>query len=546
LDRLATQGLNFCNAVSVCPVCTPYRAALMTGRFPTSTGMFLNDARLPTAELCMGEILKGAGYATAFIGKWHLDGGPRTWYIPPERRQGWDYWKACECTHDYTHSVYYGGTDSLEQSWPGYDAFAQTQDAQNYLTARASDGQPFALMVSFGPPHFPSGTAPTNYQALYPPGQLVLAPNVPAQLQAAVRADLQGYYGHCTALDDCVSNLLATLDATGLSSNTIVVFTADHGETMGSHGNNPEQKQVPWDESARVPFLLRLPTGEGTQGVTVKTPLTTPDILPTLLGLVEVPIPDRIEGSNLSGIVRNPTSAVDRAALYVGIAPFAILTGEAAANNREYRAIRTSRYTYVRDRNGPWLMYDDGVDPYQTNNLVNQPASMGVQARLDTELQAELTKRGDEFLDGQSYVRLWGFMDVPPGGSLPYYEGAPSQAPISDYDQWATSFNLSGVRTAETIYQYGVGANPTNSAVRGHVPTLVVSSNGLQYIYAKRRAANSSVVYTIEATDNLTFPNWTNDPADVVGVGVLDGEFNRVTNRISAGKSQQFIRLVVE
>jgi hypothetical protein len=230
----------------------------------------------------------------------------------------------------------------------------------------------------------------------------------------------------------------------------------------------------------------------------------------------------------------------------VGIAPFAVLTGAAAANNREYRAIRTSHFTYVRDRNGPWLMYDDEIDPYQTNNLVNQPASVALQARLDSELQAELAKRGDEFLDGQSYIHLWGFTDVYPGGSLPYYDGVASQSPISDYDLWAKSCNLSGVRTAETIYQYGVGANPTNSAMRGYIPSLVASGNSLQYIYAKRRAANSTVVYSIQVTDNLTFPNWTNYLPDVMGIGVLNAEFNRITNRISASKNQQFIRLVIQ
>jgi len=546
LDRLAAQGVNFCNAVSVCPVCTPYRAALMTGRFPTSTGMFLNDARLPSDELCLAEILNAAGYTTGYIGKWHLDGGPRTAYIPPERRQGWGYSKVCECTHDYNHSVYYSGTNSQPKYWPGYDAFAQTQDAQDYLAARASDRQPFVLMVSFGPPHFPHNTAPTNYQALYPPNQLILAPNVPAWQQAAARTQLQGYYAHCTALDVCVSNLLATLDATGLKTNTIVVFTADHGESMGSHGNDPEQKQLPWDESARVPFLVRLPAGQGAQGMTVRTPLTTPDILPTLLGLVGVPIPDRVEGADLSGIVRNPTSAVDRAALYEGIAPFGILSGGAITNNRPYRAIRTSRYTYVRDRNGPWLLYDDEVDPYQTNNLVNQPAAIELQARLNLALQAELTKRGDEFLDGQSCLALWGFTNVAPGDSLPYGDGSPAQSPASDYDHWASSFNLAGVRTAESVYEYGVGANPTDRAVRGYVPTLVTSSNGLQYIYAKRRAANSTVVYTIEVTDSLTSPHWANYPPDVMGVGVLNAEFNLVTNRISVSKSQRFIRLVIQ
>ncbi|MCB1212136.1 MAG: sulfatase, partial [Verrucomicrobiales bacterium] len=379
LDRLAAEGLNYRNAVSVCPVCTPHRAALMTGRFPTSTGMFLNDAYLPSEELCMAEILQEAGYNRGFIGKWHLDGHGRESFIPAERRQGWDYWKGNECTHSYNQSPYYSGNDPEKKYWEGYDAFAQTKDAQSYIKAQAGSEKPFVLVIAFGPPHFPHATAPEEYKKWYPPESLKLSPNVPESLQGKVRQELQGYYAHCSALDHCVGELMATLDELGLAENTIVAFSADHGETMGSHGNRPAQKQVPWDEASRVPFLLRYPAAKGQKGVVVKTPLTTPDILPTLLGLAGVAIPASIEGTDLSKTVTDPSYLEDRAALYEGIAPFAHLGPEGAQNNRGYRAIRTSRYTYVRDRDGPWLLYDDEVDPFQMNNLVNKPESAAMQ-----------------------------------------------------------------------------------------------------------------------------------------------------------------------
>ena len=137
LDKLAGESLNFVNSVSVCPVCTPHRASLMTGRFPTSTGMFLNDAALPSEELCMAEIFADAGYDTGYIGKWHLDGHGRHVFVPPKRRQGWDYWKGAECDHNYIKSHYYAGNSPDKQFWPGYDAFAQTKDAQQYLNSKA-------------------------------------------------------------------------------------------------------------------------------------------------------------------------------------------------------------------------------------------------------------------------------------------------------------------------------------------------------------------------------------------------------------------------
>jgi arylsulfatase A-like enzyme len=423
LDRLARQGLDFRNAVSVCPVCTPYRAALMTGRYPTSTGMFLNDACLPDSELCLAEMFKQAGYATAYIGKWHLDGHGRSACIPPERRQGWDYWKAAECDHNYNHSHYYTGNSEEKQFWEGYDAFAQTRDAQAYLRQHARGGPPFVLLVSYGVPHFPHQTAPQQYKDLYPPDKIQLPPNVPAALLDRARREAQGYYAHCTALDKCVGDVLATLAETGLEEHTILVFTSDHGEMLGSHGCPPLMKQVPWDEAARVPFLLRYPAAQRGAGRVIKTPLTTPDILPTLLGLAGVAIPPTVEGVDLSGLVRGEPDQAARAALYMGVAPFA-----GGGFNREYRAVRTDRYTYVRSLQGPWLLFDDQHDPHQLDDLVDKPEHAALRKDLDDRLERELRKIGDDFRPAQHYIEIWGY-EVGKHGSVPYTPNAKVQSP---------------------------------------------------------------------------------------------------------------------
>jgi arylsulfatase A-like enzyme len=423
LDRLAKESLNFRNAISVCPVCGPQRASLMTGRYPTSTGMFLNDLSLPSEELCMAEIFGAAGYATAYIGKWHLDGQGRDSYIPPERRQGWQYWKAAECDHNYNRSHYYTGTSDQKHFWDGYDAFAQTKDAQQYLRDHARTNAPFVLMVAYGGPHFPHGTAPAEFLAMYPVDKIQLPPSVPAAMQANARKEAQGYYAHCTAVDKCVGDILATLAETGQAKDTIVIFSADHGEMLGSQGVPPKKKQAPWTESANVPFLLRDPLLTNSAARVVSMPLTSPDILPTLLGLAGVAIPKTIEGEDLSRFISSGSTTNDRAVLYMNVAPFGM--GEFG---REYRALRTDRYTYVRGIDGPWLLYDDQRDPFQTNNLVAKAEHAALQKGLDARLQSELKRIGDDFRPAKNYLKQWGYQ-VNPQGEIPYGPNAKRQSP---------------------------------------------------------------------------------------------------------------------
>lgn len=403
IDQFAKQAVNFSNAVSVCPVCTPYRASLMTGKYPTSTGMFLNDLYLPEEELCMAEIFKSAGYNTAYLGKWHLDGHGRFNNVEPERRQGFDYWKALECSHDYNKMPYYENEDPEMKYWEGYSPFAISKEAQNYLSKQKNSNKPFLLFVSIAAPHFPHQTAPQEYKDLYPESELQIAPNVPEKLHQKVRKELHGYYAHCTAVDKAVGDLITKVNDLGLMENTIIVFTSDHGEMMGAHGVRPKSKQVAWDESVHVPFLIRYPLMGDNKGTVVDVPITTPDILPSLLGLANINIPESIEGENLSELIKSPDSKVDRTALFMNVCPF---TRQKV--NIEYRGIRTKQYSYVRTLNGPSMMYDHQNDPYQMNNLLGKYEYKEIEKLLDENLQTALKKIGDQDFKPRSfYLEKW-------------------------------------------------------------------------------------------------------------------------------------------
>lgn len=416
LDAFAKQSVNFTNAVSVTPVCTPHRAALLTGKFPTTTGMFLNDLYMPAEELTMAEIFKAEGYQTAYWGKWHLDGHGRSTYIPKERRQGFDFWKALECSHNYTKMPYYDNEDSQIKHWGKYSPFAITEDANTYLEKHAKDAKPFLAVISIATPHYPHGSAPKKYKAMYPPASLTINPNVTKAQEERSRKELQGYYAHATATDEAIGSVLDKIKVLGLSGNTIIVFSADHGEMMGAHGVKAFTKQLAWDESIRVPFLIHYPSIGNNKGKTVNAPITTPDILPSLLGLTHNKIPEAIEGENLASLIKNPDPNADRAALVMNVAPF-------GANFKDpaYRAVRTKQYTYARTPDGPSMLFDNINDPFQMNNLLGKAEFQSIQKDLDGTLNAKLAAINDEFGTRDYYLKKWNYKLDKEKHAIPYW-----------------------------------------------------------------------------------------------------------------------------
>lgn len=421
LDRLAGESLNLVNATSNCPICTPYRACLLTGQYPLTHGLFMNDLCLPDNGNSFAQVLGRAGYDTAYIGKWHLDGHGRTAPIPSERRQGFDYWKVLECTHDYNRSQYYAGNDMTPHVWKGYDAYAQTDDAIDYLAKRRDGTRPFALFLSFGIPHDPYDTAPEDLKALYPPDSLILRENVAEHRQAAARRQLTGYYAHVSAIDRCMERLDAALERTGRRDDTILVFTSDHGDLLESHWHlnttRGSRKQMPYDESVMVPFLLRYPARFGDSGRAIQTPLAAPDIMPTLLGLAGIEIPATVEGLDLGETLQNGRQPERDGVLIANYHPFA--DWSTARGGRPYRGIRTERYTYVRDLNGPWLLFDNQADPFQLDNLVNKSVGKSVQQELESQLQNILEAQNDPFAPPENLRQHWGYV-IDDAECIPY------------------------------------------------------------------------------------------------------------------------------
>ncbi|MBN2293063.1 MAG: sulfatase-like hydrolase/transferase, partial [Pirellulales bacterium] len=303
----------------------------------------------------------------------------------------------------YNHSHYYAD-DNEKKFWQGYDAIAQTEEARRYI--KRHKDVPFTLILSLGPPHNPYQTAPPRFKQMFRPEDIVLRPNVPKSAEKQARIDLAGYYAHIAALDTCVGRIEETLKKQGLLENTILVFTSDHGDMLESHSES--RKQRPWDEAILVPLVVYWPAGLGESSRKIITPVNTPDIMPTLLGLCGIDIPKTVEGSDRSKLMLGQEAdSGEGASLITCVSPFGEWTRP--RGGREYRGIRTERYTFVRTLDGPWLLYDNRTDPYQQNNLCGKPEHAELQKQLDAKLQEELRRTGDEFLPGPHYVKKWGY-----------------------------------------------------------------------------------------------------------------------------------------
>jgi arylsulfatase A-like enzyme len=389
LDRLAQEGVRFDSVAANCPVSTPARSILLTGRYPHATRMGVNDVPLPDEEVTIAEILRGRGYYTGFAGKWHLEGGKRLpGYVPPgERRQGFEFWAANICSHAYFDQQYFRD-EPTPIKMNGYDAFTWTDLGIEFLEKARRQSKPFFLALWHPSPHDPY-LEPPGFEGMYDPARLRLRKNWrPGAKRFGTAKDLAGYYAAISCLDREIGRLLERLDALGMRDNTIVVFTSDHGDMHGSHGMFLKRK--PWEESVCVPGIIRWPAGlKGSWRTGVS--FSHVDMLPTLLGLCGVRPPANIHGFDYSSYLKTRSGRTPE------FAHLMIYTKSEADEFGPWRGLRSGKYKYARFREKPWLLHDLETDPYEMENLVDDPAQKRLIARLDGLIEAEMRRTADRW-----------------------------------------------------------------------------------------------------------------------------------------------------
>lgn len=402
LEAFQRTGFTMENCISNYPLCTPYRAILMSGRYPQQTGVMGNGCTLAPDDHALGHTFANAGYQTGYVGKWHLEDFHEEVFVPTgPRRQGFQDWRMWAASGKHYGSWTFH-PDTGEKIQPsGWNATLFTDDALKFIHQQ-DKRSPWFLAVSWNPPH-PPFNPPKDDAALYPKEQIELRPNIGKPTPESViftpwvrnddtlREAEQGYYGSITGIDREFGRLLAALDETGQADNPIVIYTSDHGEMMGSHGLG--HKEVPFEESCHVPFIVRIP-GISPPGGSSKALFGAIDSYPTLCGLAGIPVPKTCAGRDVSAIMRGGS---------VPAVPGIILMANRGGGyvfsdpTPFYRGIRTDTHTYAVTEDGRWILYDNVADPFQQRNLVSDSKYKELVEELDRHIIAWQHTVGDTF-----------------------------------------------------------------------------------------------------------------------------------------------------
>lgn len=397
IDRLAAEGTVLDSMIAGCPVCTPSRAMLLTGRHPQTTGHLMNSVKTRHSEISIADTLSSVGYRCGWVGKWHLHTG--VWpaldrspmhpdWVPTGRdRLGFEYWRAYN-----QHMVYFDGFvqegDWNYTRWKGYETDGLFEFGKQFMDDE--DERPFALFLSPHQPHYTPGTfAPEEYYERLPE-TLELPDNVPDEMREESLVMYRHYLAMILALDDMLGKVLAYLEETGRLDDTLVVFASDHGTQGGSQGITPWMKKMPYEASIRVPMVMRLP-GTVPAGARVDDLVSMVDVFPTLCGLLGVSPPRSVEGMDLSAaVLGEPGPRRDDAFLMNFSAAYDWLE-----TGMEWRGLRTPEATYVEWLDGRIELFDLKADPGEVTNLAGRPDCREMEQRLRERLADVMQQRGD-------------------------------------------------------------------------------------------------------------------------------------------------------
>jgi arylsulfatase A-like enzyme len=369
LDALAARSIDFTEAVTPHPFGPFARAALLTGVPSPENGIRGYFDPLPEGARTIAHALGAHGHSTAFFGKWHLarrdpsaalvGEAHARMVVPPEERGGFGFWEGFESGYLLNDPWLHGTRIEVPVRVEGYQASVLCERASDWI--RSAHDRPWFCVVSLEAPH-PPYDAPAPGAVLRDPREIILPENVPLGGDAEVRArrELAGYYAHIEATDRAVGTLIAAAPP-----SAVVVFTSVHGDMHGAHGLF--RKGWPYEESVRVPLLVRLPSGDAAKGgIRTRQAVSIAD-LPKWT-------------SAWAGIADSQTGACATRRLPPDVQSISMpsVVPLPFQCDRPWRGWRTPDRKLILNEDGtPWLFFDLGSDPLEMRNLVSDRARAG-------------------------------------------------------------------------------------------------------------------------------------------------------------------------
>jgi uncharacterized sulfatase len=424
IDRLAGSGVMFGSAYTTCPVCTPARSGLFTGIYSSQSGAWTNNIALGANMRTMGAHFQAAGYRTAFIGKWHLDGHDYfgTGRCPPEWED--DYWydgkRYIDEKTDREISLWRNGlnsADDLRREGIGAEftwGHGITERAKRFLKSAETDERPYLLVVSYDEPHHPF-TCPPDYvdrwaDFAYPLGargrddlagkpehQRLWAEAMPSPVGGDGRYRHPFYFACNDFVDDLIGEVIAAAGA-----EPWIVYTSDHGEMMGAH-QLVSKGAAGYDDITRIPLILRPPTAAAAHQ-RIDTPVSHIDVLPTLLDIAGLPAPEALQGESLLPLVAGDTT--EHRDVLIEFNRYEI-EHDSFGGFIPMRALVTDDFKLVVNLFDTDELYDRKNDPDEMTNLIDAPQYAAIRDDLHDRLLARMDALRDPYRAYRWAVRPW-------------------------------------------------------------------------------------------------------------------------------------------
>jgi len=393
-DRMARQGTHIAQSFTCQPVCGPARSCLQSGLYATASGCYRNGIPLPGDDLpTLAKQFNASGYHTGYIGKWHLADETSPGPVRKEQRGGYQEWLASniqEFTSDaYLTTLYDNECNPVKL--PGYRVDAVADATIRFLDRNQK--KPFFLFTSYIEPHHqncrddypaPDGYA-ERYQGRWMPPDL-------AALGGNAHQHLAGYYGMVKRLDEALGRVLDALKSLGLSENTIVLFSSDHGCHFKTR--NGEYKRSCHDASIRVPTAL---IGPGFQyRGTGDHLISLIDLPPTLLDAAGLAIPPGMQGRSILPLIHGKTKDWPEE-VFVQVSESQV--GRAVRTRRwKYGVVAADKHAWndsCSDHYAETYLYDLKADPYELKNLAGAKSHRRVAEVMKSRLLRRMEQAGE-------------------------------------------------------------------------------------------------------------------------------------------------------